>query len=52
MKITKSTKQKKQQEVDVPTEGEDIVKPFGKSGAHVTVPTAWIGKRVRITLLN
>ena len=31
---------------------EAIVKPFGKNGAHVTVPKDWVGCYVQIVLLK
>jgi putative transposon-encoded protein len=52
MKITKHKKEMKQHEVETPLEIENDVKAFGKTGAHVGVPRAWIGRRVKIILLT
>ena len=31
---------------------EKTAKPFGQNGAHVLVPSRWIGKKVQIVLLE
>ena len=33
-------------------EVEASVRSFGTNGAHVTLPKDWIGKRVRITVIE
>ena len=51
MNISKSTKHKVESEMDIPIEGIAEVKLFG-TGAHISVPKAWFGRKVRVSLIN